>query len=648
MLTTDHQDSAQDGAAPRKATPFTRHLKGIFFFLVAVVVIGNISPLLVLDRQIRREERAITARIRQAANELQRQWARSARGELGKLDLATIADKHALRHLWIGTFREGADRGAWQGRSVTFTNRRVIETDTLLVLPPPTQSDLFVVEGAWYRTRTLAMSWSGQPVTVGATVDAPLLGMLHVQMQTERWLRSLVLLGFLTFSVLFYRLVLLPFHDMRRRATALAQTGILPPAPGSRDNDPEYVMASFDRLVAHFSEEADKQKERAADSARQARDLEKFNAYILSSLSTGVIILDRAGRILRLNRSAESILHLSAAHITGAHFMIAELPPPLEEVLRQGLEEDRVYKRRELDAVCGDPAETIHLGINTSQIRNDDDDTVGLSLLLTDLTKIKRLESEVAENQRLADLGELAAGLAHQLRNSIAAIFGYGKMLRRSVASDDPHSQWVDAIVSETDETSDMITRFLDFARPLHGDRHPVDLPGVVTDAVASARTALADREVVFSPPAADGPPLPPVLGDELLLKQVFLNLIHNAAEATDSGGTINVTIVRRESVEGVPSQVIVAVTDDGPGIREEDRVRIFHPFFTTKETGTGLGLALARKIMIFHHGSLVLAATGPSGSTFAVTLPLAPAETPDGIASDRSKPQNARLPFVE
>lgn len=648
MPTADIRKPVPGGTAPQKVTPFTRHLRGVFFFLVAVVVIGNISPLIVLDHQIRREEQAIMGRIRQAANELQRQWVRSARGDLGKLDLATIADKHTLRHLWIGTYRDFGDRGSWQGRSVTFTKRRMIETDTLLVVPPPTQSELYVVEGAWYRSRTLAMSWSGQPVTVGATVDAPLLGALHTQMQTERWLRSLILLGFLTFSVLFYRLVLVPFRDMRSRAAALAQTGILPPAPGKRDNDPEYVMASFDRLVAYFSEEADKQKERAADSARQARDLEKFNAYILSSLSTGVIILDRPGRILRLNRAAESILRLSAERITGVHYTLAELPSPLTEVLQQGLDEDRVYKRRELEVSCGDPSETIHLGINTSQIRNDDDDIVGLSLLLTDLTKIKRLESEVAENQRLADLGELAAGLAHQLRNAIAAIFGYGKMLRRTVAPEDPHSEWVDAIVRETDETSDMITRFLDFARPLQGERQPLDLSGLVADAITSVQSAVAGREVVFSPPGEDDPPMPPVVGDDILLKQVFINLIRNAAEATEPGGRIVVTIAREEAVEGAPPQVIVTVTDDGTGVREEDRVRIFHPFFTTKETGTGLGLALARKIVMFHRGSLVLAASGESGSTFAVTLPLAPAETVIEAGSPAGAVQAVPSPPVE
>jgi PAS domain S-box-containing protein len=443
-------------------------------------------------------------------------------------------------------------------------------------------------------------------------------------MRSERWLRGLILLGFLIFTVLFYRLVLLPFHDMRRRATALIRTGVLPPAPGNQENDPEYVMAAFDQLLTHFSVEARRQTIRADDSQRQARNVERFNEYMLRSLSTGVVILAHDGRVLRFNRAAERILNLGGPEVIGRQYRDIGLPHPLTEVLRDGLEIGKVYGRHEVEIELDDSGETIHLGVNTSRIRDGRERVVGLSLLLTDLTKIKKLENEVAESQRLADLGELAAGLAHQLRNSIAAIFGYGKMLRRTADPQDVHAKWVDAIIEETSETSDMIARFLDFARPLEVQRGSVQLVSVIHGAIAAVGSVLTKTGAQLSFPECPQVSSVQVIADELLLKQVFVNLIQNAAEAGGPGGTIEITFPAMDDSAATPGLVAISVSDSGGGIPKEDRARIFHPFFTTKDEGTGLGLALARKIVAAHQGTLTLASTAATGSTFTVSLPLA------------------------
>ncbi len=278
-----------------------------------------------------------------------------------------------------------------------------------------------------------------------------------------------------------------------------------------------------------------------------------------------------------------------------------------------------------------DGAEPIYLGVNTSCIKSDTGQTVGLSVLMTDLTAIKKLQDEVAENQRLADLGELAAGLAHQLRNSMAAILGYGRLVRKSAPEEGQLGAWADGLLTETNETSAMITRFLDFARPLHTERQTVNLIECIDAAISQVAQLASEMGVIIDPFA-------PVVtsacteGDEILLRQVFVNLIQNAVEASTRGA--HVTVALQSATAGSNGRRwLVTVRDQGGGIPADIQPRIFQPFFTTKDTGTGLGLALARKIIVSHGGGLTLQQSSPAGSTFAVTLPVGVTHLRDDVA---------------
>lgn len=607
-------------ASGHKAPPLIRNLKGIFLFLVAVVVMSSLSPLVLLDQLIRGEERAVTAQVQPAIDELRRAWQESQPDGLDVSDLGAIVQRRRLLGLRLATLDKRSPGGQWRVIVAEVDGHDLITSDTLMDRPPEMRPELVLFGGVWRAVRTRAATWSERPVTIGTMVAAPTLGRLRTQMRAEMWLRGLSLLAFTFFTVLFYRSVLMPFHDMRRRSAALVDTGILPPAPGGHEHDPEYVMATFDTLVTRLLGQTDELRARAAESERQARSLERFNDYILSSLSTGVIILDRGGEILRFNRAAERTLKIDEDGIIRRHYTASHLPDPLMAVLRDGLEEGRVYARHELEVTLSSGGNPLHLGVNTSRIRNESGDAVGLSMLLTDLTAIKKLREEVAENQRLADLGELTAGLAHQLRNSMTAIYGYGKMLRRCSDEDGALIRWIDPLLTETREANDMISRFLDFARPLRGEKRPIDLGMVLREAITTLSPIIEQAGAsVTAVPAHDGPS--PVLGDELLLKQVFVNLIQNAVEA-GGPGSVHVKVTRVPSLGPIGPRWTVTVSDDGPGVPENIRDQIFQPFFTTKETGTGLGLALARKIVGFHGGTITIETPQHGGSTFCVSLP--------------------------
>ena len=622
-------DSAASGMVSnrrRKSRPFAHYVKGVFFFLVCLFAVSTLSPLILLQRLIAEEERQMTLRLWRAGEEARRVW-HDADDSVRLVDeLRRIARQNSLRRFSIAAYTPAAGPSGWRHVWVDLHAIGITGGDTLLPSPPPqhaTETRLGEV-----RLRTLAINWASTPVVLTAVIPAAQLAALQRQRDIELWVRGGTLLAFLAFCWMFYRSVILPFQSMRRRANALVATGVLPPQPGGTESDPEYVMETFDTLVARLLEQAQHLRSRAADSERHARDLEQFNDYILRSLSTGVMIVGHDGDILRFNRAAEEILKCDGAAMIGCLIDDVPVPQPLVSLCREALGESITYARRELEIPRPVPEGTLYLGVNTSLIRNEQQDVIGVSILLTDLTNIRVLEREMADRQRLADLGGMAAGLAHQLRNSIAAILGYGKMLRREASGRAKETDWADAIVQETMETSDMVTRFLEFARPLEGDRSTVELMEVLGDAIEVCRPVLLQHGTRVIEPTVHSRADHRIEGDALLLKQVFVNLLQNAAEAAGPEGVVHIEADERLADDGANRRVVVRVRDNGPGIPDDVRADLFQPFFTTKETGTGLGLALAKKIITHHGGSLCLLHSGPTGTVFEVSLPAIRAKT--------------------
>jgi len=249
--------------------------------------------------------------------------------------------------------------------------------------------------------------------------------------------------------------------------------------------------------------------------------------------------------------------------------------------------------------------------------------------------RLKEAQDEARRSERLAALGQLSAGLAHEIRNPLGVIKGSAEMLTQKLADSSPLATELAGYIStETNRLSALVTRFLDFARPLHADLTPVDI------------TAVLDRALNDVAQFWKGPPvkvekmyeanLPPVPLDEGLSEQAFLNLIQNAydAMASEGGGNLRVSVARsrrdtREArnIEGVE----VRIADSGPGIAPELREQIFNPFVTTKKSGVGLGLSIVSKIIDGHHGSIRVESSSQNaetrekrGACFIVFLPAA------------------------
>jgi two-component system, sporulation sensor kinase E len=260
------------------------------------------------------------------------------------------------------------------------------------------------------------------------------------------------------------------------------------------------------------------------------------------------------------------------------------------------------------------------VGMSTSVIKDEHDKMLGVAVLLTDLTEIKRLQHEVAFKEKMAALGEMSSGLAHELRNSMGVVLGFCKLLRKKSTDQHPPDEIVSGILNEAMSMESLIQRFLTFAKPFDLKMEKVNLKNLMYECIRTFEEKLKKNKIKFE--VKSEPNLPAILADRLLLKQSFQNLIQNSIEAMPLGGELYIDLKETEAYPKEKS-VQVRISDTGCGIEEKNQEKIFHPFFTSKEKGTGLGLSLVKKIISLHDGEIELESQINKGTTFEISLPL-------------------------
>lgn len=232
-------------------------------------------------------------------------------------------------------------------------------------------------------------------------------------------------------------------------------------------------------------------------------------------------------------------------------------------------------------------------------------------------------ETQLRRADRLSALGQLSAGLAHEIRNPLGAIKGAVEILQDDFPSGHPKAEFYSILLREVERLNDVLTNFLSFARPVTPHLVPLDVRAVLTALEGLISGQARAHQVQIFTSFHTGPSR--VMADETLLKQAFLNIMLNAVEAMPQGGdlAISTRLSPEGSAGGRPEWVEIVFDDTGPGIQEEDVGRIFDPFFTTKKDGTGLGLAITHRIIENHHGTIRVVSQRGKGTTFVVTLPL-------------------------
>jgi signal transduction histidine kinase len=265
-----------------------------------------------------------------------------------------------------------------------------------------------------------------------------------------------------------------------------------------------------------------------------------------------------------------------------------------------------------------DTGPSLHLGLSVSPLGDDPATSHGVICLFTDLSAVVALEEQVRLKDGLARVGELTAGIAHEFRNGLATIHGYSRLLKVE-ALPAQFRPYVEGIRAETESMREVVTNFLNFAKPDQPTLMPVDL-GAIADRAADD---LREEARNLSGSIVVGGEFATIEGDDVLLRQAFSNLLRNAIEAC-AAASIAPAIEVEGQIDRAQKLCTVSVRDNGPGFPEHMRDRVFHPFFTTKPQGTGLGLALVQKIVVTHNGR-VSASSGPGGGgRITIVLPTA------------------------
>ena len=321
--------------------------------------------------------------------------------------------------------------------------------------------------------------------------------------------------------------------------------------------------------------------------------------YILESMSDGVITIDTVGKITKFNQAASQVLGYEAVEVVGASFRTLfdrEFRLPITTgTTRLRARSGRHVSVMERDAPIADRA-NCHIG------------TVKV---FQDLTEIEALREQVRQRERLAAIGEMAATVAHEIRNPLGGIRGFAALLARDVSETDPRARLVEKILAGVKLLDRVVGDLLEYTRPIELQLRPVSCQDLLEAVMAFFETGEKTIEITQSIP-----PTLKMLADPDKIKQVLLNILLNAAQSIEREGTIQIV------ADADADYVTLQVTDSGSGIREEDLERVFSPFFTTKERGTGLGLAIAAKIIEGHAGTLKVESTFGTGSTFSIRLP--------------------------
>jgi len=357
-----------------------------------------------------------------------------------------------------------------------------------------------------------------------------------------------------------------------------------------------------------------------ASERRVVADLVTLHQDIVRSLTSGLITVDTAGEVLTVNQTAADILGLDptaavgrdvGAILPGIKPMLGALPP--REPLRRG------------DLTVEQDGRTLALGVSVSPLVDVRDATVGRVINFQDLTDLRRMEDQVQRAERMATVGQLAAGIAHEIRNPLASISGSIELLGQGSHVDDDDRALMAIITREVDRLNGLISELLDYANPRPREIVDFDLAVLVDETVRVFQQdkGFAEVEVTLRPLPAQVE----LAADPAKLRQVTWNLLRNAAEAASTGGHhVEVGLTADDA------GATLVIADDGPGIPTAAQPRVFDPFFTTKKRGTGLGLATCHRIVVEHGGAIELDSAPGRGTRVIVHLPRHAPEPPPPV----------------
>ncbi len=344
-----------------------------------------------------------------------------------------------------------------------------------------------------------------------------------------------------------------------------------------------------------------------------------FAENILESSPNGVVTVDCGRSISSVNRKAEEILCLKRDEIIGKRVSDV-FEKNISEIIDSALNNRKAIENRETERM-GKNGSVVTLGISSSFLKSHDKNVAGIIITIQDLTEIKKTEELISRMDRLSSLGQLSAGIAHEVRNPLASINFNVQMLSKKLDMDDKIRSIVSDTIEGIDRLKKLVKGMLDFTKPGIPSLKRGVINDVVRDSIALIDAQIKKRNIYLETKL--GKDLPEIVFDPVQMQQVFVNLLLNAVEAVHEGGTINVKSTMGNNSNGNEKQLLVYIADNGPGISPENLSKVFDPFFTTKPEGTGLGLSITCKILEQHNAFIDVLSKENRGATFVLRFPV-------------------------
>ncbi|HEX9860389.1 MAG TPA: ATP-binding protein, partial [Nitrospirota bacterium] len=345
------------------------------------------------------------------------------------------------------------------------------------------------------------------------------------------------------------------------------------------------------------------------------QELQALNDNIVRSMADGMVTVGMDGRITAFNNAAEEITGLGYRDVRGRSFSEIFDWVGAETFLEEPAGQPKKSQHHEL--VFSRPDKDLVIGMKVTQLVGEDGEISGMLGIFQDLTPMKEMEAEIKKKDRLAAIGELSAGMAHEIRNPLAALSGSLQVLKGNLKLTDEDGHLMNIALEEMDRLNGIVSEFLTYARPVEPVKEGCDFAAIVHDTVRLVRNTRDIGQSVSIETLLPGHPLP-LEADPGQLKQVLFNLILNAVQSITDSGSVK---VRAE--EYGRDHIMLEVADDGEGIPAEDLDKIFYPFYSTKGGGAGLGLAIVYRIIEDHGGNVKVKSEPGRGSRFTVLLPI-------------------------
>jgi PAS domain S-box-containing protein len=421
-----------------------------------------------------------------------------------------------------------------------------------------------------------------------------------------------------------------PVQQLAAGAVAIARGDLNQRIETATEDEIGRLAAAFNHMAAQLARQRAALEDANAELRRGLEDLADLKGYtdnILASLPSGIVTVDLEGRVVTLNPAAELMTGYFAGEVAGRYCTeVFAHTPDLAELLMETLANHvpapgvtLTLRRRDGRGL------PVELGV--SPLRGSEGKELGVIGVFRDLTRVRQLEDRLRRSDRLAAVGELAAGLAHKIKNPLTPLLTFSRRLTRKFDDADFREKFQAVVPRELERINGIVEGLLALARPARLTFKPVRIPTLLERAVELYGARIEAQHVEVR--RQYGRDLPTIWADQEALYQALVDLVTNALDAMPNGGRLVLRAGWSDGGDALPGRatsarrVAIEIEDSGVGIAPDDADRIFDPFFSTKDGGTGLGLALTHRIVEDHGGSIDVRSTPGAGTTFRVLLPL-------------------------